>query len=115
MTLGEIEARQRNWPKGLEAFERARALEPGDANVWNHFGAAACETGKVDEGIRAFQRAIELNPRLVSAYLNLSRVLDGTGRKDEAVELIRKGFSQVPEDQRLSRRLSELGAGPSAR
>ena len=115
MTLGEIEARQRNWPKALEAFERARALEPGDANVWNHFGAAACETGKVDEGIRAFQRAIELNPRLVSAYLNLSRVLDGTGRKDEAVELIRKGFSQVPEDQRLSRRLSELGAGPSAR
>lgn len=51
-----------NWaPAGLR-FEKALALDPRSAHVFNVYGLALGITGRHEEAVAAYQRAIELDP-----------------------------------------------------
>jgi len=47
----------------LNAFERATALDPGNAEAWFNQGYALCGMGRCGEGIVAFERVAELDPK----------------------------------------------------
>ena len=46
----------------LDAFERATALDPDNAEAWFNKGYALCGMGKCGEGILAFERVAKLDP-----------------------------------------------------
>ena len=46
----------------LNAFEKAIALDPENAEAWFNKGYASCGMGRCEEGILAFERVAELDP-----------------------------------------------------
>lgn len=107
--LGELEMRARRWVEARQALETALKLSPADATAWNYLGTVMCDLNRIGEGVKCFQKAIELQPGRPSPYLNLARVLDYMGRRGEAIAVVRRGLAVMPRDERLQRRLAELG------
>jgi TolB-like protein/tetratricopeptide (TPR) repeat protein len=83
---GFASAVDHDWPRSNQLFERAIALQPGDATARHWYGTNLVYLGRFDEGIRELQRAQQLDPlampiaySLAEAYLyarRFDRVLD---------------------------------------
>lgn len=58
--------------KSLEPLEKAKALNPKSAVVYNNLGVAYIMLKRIDEGIAACRRAIELDPSFQLAKNNLN-------------------------------------------
>lgn len=58
--------------KSLEPLEKAKALNPDSAVVYNNLGVAYILLGRIDEGIAACRRAVELDPAFQLAKNNLN-------------------------------------------
>ena len=61
----------------LNAFERATALDPENAEAWFNKGYALCGMGRCQEGILAFERVEELDPGYpyLEGNINNARIL----------------------------------------
>jgi tetratricopeptide (TPR) repeat protein len=62
--------------KSLDPLEKAKALKPDSAVVYNNLGVAYIMLKRFDEGIAACRRAIELDPAFQRAKNNLRWGLD---------------------------------------
>jgi len=58
--------------KSLAPLEKAKALKPNSAVVYNNLGVAYILLKRIDEGIAACRKAIELDPALQLAKNNLN-------------------------------------------
>ena len=47
----------------LGFFERALALDPDNADLWNRRGVALRGMGRYEEAVRCFERSLEIEPR----------------------------------------------------
>ncbi len=56
-------------------FERARALAPDRAEVYNNLGNAATAENRLHDAVAHYQRAIRLDPDLADAHMNLGMAL----------------------------------------
>ena len=54
----------------LRDYDRAVALNPGDAFGYNGRGIAYAELGQFEKAVRDFDRAIELKPDFAEAFMN---------------------------------------------
>src|SRR4029077_7212592 len=63
-------AKNKQWDKAIDLFQKAVKAEPKEANNHNNLGLAYKGAGKLDEAIKAFSDAIEAEPNNASAYLN---------------------------------------------
>ena len=61
----------------LNAFEKATALDPQNAEAWFNKGYALCGMGRCQEGIVAFERVAELDPNYpyLEANIKNARIL----------------------------------------
>lgn len=57
------------------AFERAIAMDPESAEVWNGLGAACWNLGQYDRAERALSRSIALNNKSANSWANLGLLL----------------------------------------
>ena len=80
--------------------EQAQALKrqyPNAPVIWNFLGAAAAQTGQIDQAINAFKRVIAINPDYAEAHNNMGNVLMDQGKPEEAIEAYRKALSLKPD------------------
>ncbi|MEZ4770585.1 MAG: TIGR03032 family protein [Caldilineales bacterium] len=56
-------------------FERARAIDPGRAEVYNNLGNAATAENRLHDAVAHYQQAIRLDPELADAHMNLGMAL----------------------------------------
>jgi uncharacterized protein (TIGR03032 family) len=56
-------------------FERARALAPGRAEVYNNLGNAATAENRLHDAVAHYQHALRLDPELADAHMNLGMAL----------------------------------------
>ena len=70
--------------RGVEAAERALALDDRDAVAYFALGRVLTMQGKHDAAIAALETALQLNPNFAQAYHGLGFAFMLAGRLDEA-------------------------------
>lgn len=70
--LGEAYLLGKDAPKAVQAFRRAVALNPGNANGYSGLGAALMNSGDIPNAVKAFAQASGLAPENESAKTNLA-------------------------------------------
>lgn len=66
---------QGQFDKSLEAFDRARALDPMQPTAPMLAGFSYLVKNNAEEAISSFKSSIDLDPRIIIAHLGLSRAL----------------------------------------
>jgi TolB-like protein/lipoprotein NlpI len=88
-----------DFTRASEAYERALALAPGNAQVLRISGLFAAYMGHIDAGIAAARRAVVLDPLARDSHSLLGRALYAARRYEEAVVAFSEGISLDPDDK----------------
>jgi tetratricopeptide (TPR) repeat protein len=90
--LGTLDFTQAN-----EAYERALALAPGNAQVLRYSGVFAAYMGHFDTGVAATRRAVVLDPLARASHGSLRDTLQAARRCEEAVAAYAEAISLEPD------------------
>ncbi|MAG58362.1 MAG: hypothetical protein CMJ83_18905 [Planctomycetes bacterium] len=85
--LGRFEYQRNDWRGAVDAWERARLLEPGHARTSSDLGRALQLLGLADEARRAFLEASRLSPRDDYLLRYFANFLLSSGASEELVAL----------------------------
>ncbi|PYN13773.1 MAG: hypothetical protein DME05_17630 [Candidatus Rokuibacteriota bacterium] len=80
-----------------ELLQRAVALDPADASVWNDLGVVLVRRGQHPRGIEAIQRSLALDPQHAEAHRNLAVALEQDGQTLGAAAHYRAFLALAPE------------------
>jgi protein O-GlcNAc transferase len=94
--LGLTELARRDAATAKDAFARALALAPLDAQTHYNHGVALQTLLARDEALRAYQRALTLAPELIAADFNIGVVFQEQGRTDAAIGAFEKVLAREP-------------------
>ena len=86
----------RNYAKALVHYEKARAITPGDADVWARIGWINRRIGEWDEAINYLEKRLQLNPRGVESYADLGETFRTVGDYNNAVKYFSKAVEISP-------------------
>ena len=86
-----------NFTQASEAYERALALAPGNAQVLQDSGKFAAWMGHFDAALAAARRAVVLDPLARQSHTLLGRAMYATRRYEEAVEAYAEVISLAPD------------------
>jgi TolB-like protein/tetratricopeptide (TPR) repeat protein len=86
-----------DFTQASEAYERALALAPGNAEVLRRSGAFAAQMGHFDAGLAATRRAVVLDPLARVTHTALGRALYAAHRYEEAVAAFAEVISLDPD------------------
>lgn len=73
--LGHLNFDRNAVPEAIEAYEKALALAPNNAEVRTDLGIMYRRANRPEDAVREFDRAIAINPRLENPYFNKGIVL----------------------------------------
>jgi len=85
-----------DWAGADAYYQRALALEPGNASVVRAAGGLAASLGRLDEALALHRRAVELDPLSAAARMNLGTYAYYSGQFDEALAAFRKSLELSP-------------------
>jgi TolB-like protein/Tfp pilus assembly protein PilF len=88
-----------DFPRASEAYERARALAPGNPEVLRQSGMFAVLMGHFDAGVSALRRAVMLDPLNPRGHVFLGMGLLYSRRYEEAVAAFTEAISLDPDKQ----------------
>ena len=102
-----------DFTRASEAYERALALAPGNAEVLRRSGYFAALMGHFDAGVAATRRAVVLDPLARVSHFQLGRALYAARRYEEAVAAWAEVISLDPayKDTDVWRGLAYYGLG----
>jgi len=86
-----------DWAGADAYYQRAVALEPGNAELLGVASQQAVTLGRVDEGLRLIRRAIEVDPLNARLRVGLGQLEYWTGALDEAVADLKRGLELDPQ------------------
>jgi tetratricopeptide (TPR) repeat protein len=67
--LASLQTRLNCWNDALTSYDRALAVRPDDAVVFNHRGVILHRLKRSDEALASFEKAIALKPNYADAFL----------------------------------------------
>lgn len=91
-----------------DAWRRALAVAPDNAEAWFHLGNLHAGRGEQDAAIDALQRASLHAPGTPSVLVNLGVQLDAAGRSDEAEQCYRRVLAVRPQQLEALANLAAL-------
>lgn len=77
-------------------WEKAVAMDAGNARAWNNLGLALANAGQADQGEAKIKHALELNATYADAWYNLGTLQGRDGRLASAEESFRRALSLRP-------------------
>ncbi len=83
-------------PLALPYIQKAIALRPDIADLYNTLGRALQAVGKEADAIQAWRKSISLNPRLFESLLNLGKCLCDAGEYEEAIKINNRAVEVNP-------------------
>jgi TolB-like protein/Flp pilus assembly protein TadD len=95
-----LRSRPLDFAHASEAYQRAMALAPGDAEVLDHSGAFALLMGRFDAGLAAVRHAVALDPLNPQRHETLGEGLLWTRQYQEAVGVFGEVTSLEPDFER---------------
>jgi tetratricopeptide (TPR) repeat protein len=78
-------------------LQRARELEPGNADVWRHLGGVYQSSNRLSEAEVAYRKAIELEPSYFKNYQELCAFYGNHGNYDQAIRQCRQAIALAPD------------------
>ncbi|MBF6591961.1 MAG: tetratricopeptide repeat protein, partial [Ktedonobacterales bacterium] len=82
----DLLAEAQRYAEALEAFEKALALQGGDAMLYNKKGLVLSFLGRYEQALDAFQQAREIEPDHQYHWMNAAVALSQLGRHAESLE-----------------------------
>lgn len=79
-----------------DAFDKAIAILPDYAEVWNRRAALFFNDGKYDEAIKDLESAIRLEPRHFGAWIGLAMIFESIERPEAALKAYEKALAIYP-------------------
>ena len=113
LALAFVSANTLNLTQASDAYERALALAPGNAEVLRISGAFTARMGRFDAGVAAARRAVVLDPLARQSHYYLGQALYAARRYEEAVAAFAGVISLEPDYKRTygERGLAYYGLG----
>ncbi len=87
---------QKQFPKAIEAYQKAIELDSTYVEAYNNLGIVYQAVGDTKKAIGAYQKSIEINPRYEKGYNNLGLLFLLEGRHEEALEVFQKTLAMNP-------------------
>jgi len=100
VTAGQLASARGEWERAVEAFTRALALDPANADACRELGSAYQRLGRFDEAEATYRRAIELRPGYWANHNYLGTFLLRRSRYDEAEGVFRHVVELAPDNTR---------------
>ena len=97
-----------------KAYEKAVAIDPGNAYILNNLGLVMRRLGRIDEATRAYAAAIQFNPGYAVTYKNYGILLEQNGETRRAIDAYRRYASlapSAPDAAKVSQRADWLEGG----
>lgn len=91
--------RTRDWPRTLEALDKADKILPPTPMTLNTRGAIMIEERNFEEGARLCQEALKLDPKFYAARFNLAEIPLVQGKYAESRRLFEKFLRENPKDE----------------
>jgi tetratricopeptide (TPR) repeat protein len=95
--MGIVLKKQGKLDEALEAYNKALAIKPDYADVYNIMGNTLLEQGKLDEAIEAYNKALAIKPDYADAYYNMGNALKDQCKLEEAIEAYNKALAIKPD------------------
>lgn len=95
-TMGLVETADHRHADAARCYEKAAALDPGNASYIVNVGYSAVLTGDFDRARAEFERALTIDPDNASAYQNLVWITR-TGPGDPLIDRLRTLAGKAPE------------------
>ncbi|MDP1845623.1 MAG: tetratricopeptide repeat protein [Candidatus Moranbacteria bacterium] len=108
--LGDVYARQKDYAKAIEEFQKAIDINPNYADAYHNLGNTYQTIGENDKAVEYFQKALELNPQLWQSYQNLAAIYFNAEQYDLALENIKKAAEINPNDENLKQNVQVIEA-----
>ncbi|HEV2845672.1 MAG TPA: tetratricopeptide repeat protein [Thermoanaerobaculia bacterium] len=117
IVTGTTALRAGRFAEAVEAYGKALAADPKDANAWLNQGVAFQGLRDLAGAERSFRKAVELDPANARAHYNLGSLLAGKGDRTEAIRHLESAVRLDPDsrDALFNLGLSLAGAGEPAR
>jgi len=90
-------AKNKQWEKAIDLFQKAVKADPKEANNYNNLGLAYKGAGKMNEAIKAFGDAVAAEPNNSVGYINLGVAYTAEGKYDNAIEDLDKAIKMSPD------------------
>jgi TolB-like protein/Flp pilus assembly protein TadD len=97
LALAQVSENTLDFTQASDAYERALALAPGNAEVLRYSGEFAAYMGHFDTGVAAARRAVVLDPLARPSHTALGRALYAARRYQEAVAAFAEVISLAPD------------------
>ena len=91
--------RTRDWPRTLEALDRADKIYPPTPMTLNTRGAIFIEQRNFEEGARLCEEALKLDPKFYAARFNLAEIPLVQGRYADSRKMFEKFLRDNPKDE----------------
>jgi len=103
--IGVLYAQQNDFPRALEAFERARRLDPKDEIVrknlivtHHQYGVNLDREGRLEAAVEQFRQGIALDPDYLDLYRSLGQTYVRMGRHEDALRAYAEILKRDPTD-----------------
>jgi len=94
---GAAYLRLKSLNKALDAFDRTRVMDPGNADAYNGKGVVMTHRRDYDQAIAFFRKAADLDPKNAGFHINLAIVYHLQGEKDAAFREYRRAVELDPD------------------
>ena len=96
VVVGNVWNRYGDAAAALKFWEKALAINPNRADVYEIMGWLSIKKGRFEEAIAQYRKALAIQPQLPGAHSNLAHALMILGRLDEAMEALEKEIQISP-------------------
>ncbi len=85
-----------NYNKAIEAYIKAIAIDPNDADAWNDLGVAYRDLGQYENALETFKQAVRIDPDYEFFHFNLGLTFGNLGLYKDAVESFKQAIRINP-------------------
>ena len=103
--LGVAHAKQKNYAKAAEYYQRSLEILPEEEVIWANFAVTQIRLGHVKEAWRNFEKALKLNPAKPETYVLRGQEFFQRGAYANAVRDLEAALRMRPEDESVRRNL----------
>ena len=82
--------------EALGCYDKALALDPGNANAWVNKGISLQALGRSEEALSCYDKALALDPQHAGAWGSMGATLEDIGQHQQAIECFDKALAIDP-------------------
>ena len=103
--LGVAHAKQKDYAKAAEYYQRSLEILPKEEVIWANFAVTQIRLGREEEGWSNFEKALKLNPAQPEIYVLRAQESYQRGAYANAVRDLETALEMRPEDEHVRRNL----------